>query len=192
MIKRIVFALTLALALAGAAWADGGLKGLELGGGARFELAAGAMNEHEVGNIVVSADAAWPLPLGFSQDALLTAVGLAAETGFLFPVGKKDYIDSWWGLDFALGAYVDLRINDLITIRPELLADMRINKVESSGRDVNGAYPDFGAKLGATVIFDVFKNGVLLKAGAGYTIFPEKDNVCHYIGIDVGAAYRFN
>ena len=95
MIKRIVFALTLALALAGAAWADGGLKGLELGGGARFELAAGAMNEHEVGNIVVSADAAWPLPLGFSQDGLLTAVGLAAETGFLFPVGKKDYIDSW-------------------------------------------------------------------------------------------------
>jgi hypothetical protein len=167
-------------------------RGLELGGGARFELAAGAMKEHEVGNIVVSADAAWPLPLGFSQDGFLTAVGLTAETGFLFPVGKKDYIDSWWGLDFALGAYVDLRINDLITIRPELLADMRINKVESSGRNVNGAYPDFGAKLGATVIFDVFKNGVLIKAGAGYTIFPEKDNVCHYIGIDVGAAYRFN
>ncbi|MBR7079599.1 MAG: hypothetical protein IKI40_03660 [Treponema sp.] len=191
MIKRVLCVLTLSLVLAGSVWADGGLKGLELGGGARFELAAGAMKEHETGNLVVALDAAWPLPLGLSQDGLVTAVGLGAQAGVLFPVGKKSYIDSWWGMDFALGAYVDLKINSLITIRPELAADIRLNMVNSDVQDVHGSFMDFGGRFAVNAVFDV-TNGLLVKVGAGYTIFPEKDNVCHYIGFNVGAAYRFN
>ena len=80
----------------------------------------------------------------------------------------------------------------MITIRPELAADIRLNIVSSESRSAKGMYADFGAKAGATVLFDVFKNGVLLKAGAGYTIFPEKDHICHYIYINAGATYRFN
>lgn len=191
MKKRILFVLGLVLAFAGNSWAGGGLSGLELGGGASFELVLGAMNEHEAGNVGVSVDAAWPLPLGLSQKGPLTAVGLTADAGVLFPVGKKDYIDSWWGIDFGLGAYVDLKISDLITIRPELAADLRLNMVDSETQDVHGLFMDFGGRLGVDAVFDLSK-GLLVKAGAGYSIFPEKDNVCHYIGFDVGAAYRFN
>ena len=194
MKKRGIFAMLLALSLcsAGNAWADGWYSGLEVGGGTSFELALGDMHEHEVGNLGLSVDAAWPLPLGFPNDGFLSAVGLTAQTGVVIPVGNKNYIDSWWAMDLGLGAYVDLRINQLITIRPELAADMRLNIVSSESRSADGAYLDFGAKAGATVLFDVFKNGVLLKTGAGYSFFPEKDHVCHYIYINAGATYKFN
>lgn len=194
MKKRGIFAMLLALSLcsAGNAWADGWYSGLEVGGGTSFELALGDMHEHEVGNLGLTVDAAWPLPLGFPKDGCLSAVGLTAQAGVVIPVGKKNYIDSWWAMDLGLGAYVDLRINQLITIRPELAADMRLNIVSSESRSADGAYLDFGAKAGATVLFDVFKNGVLLKTGAGYSFFPEKDHVCHYIYINAGATYKFN
>ena len=191
MKKRIVFTLAILMAFAWSAWADGALSGLELGGGARFELALGDMKEHESGNLGFNMNAAWPLPLGLSQDGLLTAVGLTAETGVLFPLGKKDYIESWWALDFALGGYIDLKLSSLITLRPELSADIRLNRVTSEENDVNGTFVDFGGRLGLCAVFNVSKN-LLVKAGAGYTILPEKDNVCHYIGLNVGAGYRFD
>ncbi|MBR7080072.1 MAG: hypothetical protein IKI40_06095 [Treponema sp.] len=194
MKKRGLFVLVLAMSFcfAGNAWADGWYSGLEVGGGASFEIAVGDMHEHEVGSLGLNVDAAWPLPLGFPKDGFLSAVGLTAQTGVVIPVGKKGYIDSWWGIDLDIGAYVDLRINQLITVRPELAADMRLNIVSSESRSADGAYVDFGAKAGATVLFDVFKNGVLLKTGAGYSFFPEKDHVCHYIHINAGATYKFN
>ena len=190
MKKRIVFTLAILLTFAGSAWADGWLSGLEVGGGARLELALGDMKEHESGNFGFNVDAAWPLPLGLSQDGLVSAVGISAETGVLFPFGKKDYIESWWALDFALGAYVDLRISKMITLRPGLSADIRLNRVSSEENDVNGTFVDFGGRLGLDAVFNVSKN-LFVKAGAGYTILPEKDNVCHYIGLNLGAGYRF-
>ncbi len=194
MKKVVLFALVLAVSLgfAGNAGAEGWYSGLEFGGETQFEFAVGGMNEHELGDFAVNVDAAWPLPLGFSEDAVFNAVGFSTQAGVFFPLGKKDYIDSWWGMDFSLGAYVDLRINELITIRPELAADLRLNMVKSESRSADGTYTDLGARLGATVLFDVFKNGLILKTGADYAIFPEKENVCHYIGINLGAAYRFN
>lgn len=194
MKKVVLFALVLAVSLgfAGNAGAEGWYSGLELGAEAQFEFAVGDMNKHEFGDLALNVDAAWPLPLGFSKDAFFNAIGFTAQTGVFFPIGKKDYIDSWWGMDFSLGAYVDLRINELITIRPELAADLRLNMVKSESRSADGTYTDLGARLGATVLFDVFKNGLILKTGADYAIFPEKENVCHYIGINLGAAYRFN
>ena len=194
MKKVGLFALIFAMSLGFAenAWAEGWYSGLELGAEAQFEFAVGDMNEHEFGDLALNVDAAWPLPLGFSKDAFFNAIGFTAQTGVFFPIGKKDYIDSWWGMDFALGAYVDLRISELITIRPELSGDIRMNMVKAETRSANGVYTDFGARLGATVLFDVFKNGLRFKAGLDYSIFPEKDNICHYIGVNIGASYRFN
>lgn len=149
------------------------------------------MKEHESGNFGFNVNAAWPLPLGLSQDGLLATVGLTAETGVLFPLGKKDYIESWWSLDFALGGYIDLKLSSLITLRPGLSADIRLNRVTSEENDVDGTFVDFGGRLGLCAVFNVSKN-LLVKAGAGYTVFPEKDNVCHYIGLNLGAGYRFD
>lgn len=194
MKKRGIFAVFLALLLcsAGNVWAEGWYSGLEVGGGVSFELALGDMRDHERGNLNLSLDAAWPLPLGFSKDGFISAVGLTAQTGVVVPVGKKDYIDSWRSMDFGLGAYVDLRISPLITVRPGLAADMRLNIVSSESRCADGAYLDFGVKAGATVLFDAFKNGILLKLGAGYAFFPEKEHICRYICINAGATYKFN
>ncbi|MBO7638815.1 MAG: outer membrane beta-barrel protein [Treponema sp.] len=191
MKKRIVFTFAILLTFAGSAWADGALSGLEVGGGARFELALGDMKEHESGNLGFNVNAAWPLPLGFPEEGILSNVVLSAEAGVLFPVGKKDYIESWWELDFALGAYVDLRISKTITLRPGISADIRLNNVVSEENDVSGSFVDFGGRLGLNAVFNVSKN-LLVKAGADYTILPEKDNVCHYIGLNLGAGYRFN
>ena len=88
--KRIsVLALFLTVLCTSSVWAEGWTNGLELGGGACFELAMGDMKEHESGNLGFNVNAAWPLPLGLPDDGLLTAVGLTAETGVLFPLGKK-------------------------------------------------------------------------------------------------------
>ncbi|MBO4320460.1 MAG: hypothetical protein J5857_08320 [Treponema sp.] len=188
--KRIsVLALFLTVLCASSAWS---LGGLEIGGGARFELALGDMNEHETGNVGFNVEAAMPLPLRLSGDGLVSAVGLSAQTGVLFPVGKKSYIDSWWALDLALGAYVDLRLNQVITVRPEAAFDIRLNSVKSEEKNVSGMFADYGARIGATVLLDMLKNGVIFKAGADYVLLPEKDSICHYVGMNIGAVYRFN
>ena len=190
--KRIsVLALFLTVLCASSVWAEGWTKGLEIGGGACFELAMGDMREHETGNFGFNVEAAMPLPLGFSGDGTLSAVGLSAQTGVLFPIGKKSYIDSWWALDFVLGAYVDLRLNQMITVRPGAAFDIRLNSVRSEEKNMSGMFADYGARLGATVLFDAFKNGILIKAGADYVLLPEKDNICHYLSFNLGATYRF-
>ena len=94
-------------------------------------------------------------------------------------------------LDLALGAYADLKISPLITLRPELSADARLNIVESEERDVHGLSFDFGAKAGLSALFDFFGNGLIFTLGADYVILPEKDNLCQYIAFKAGASYRF-
>lgn len=190
-LKKFLLAVLAASLFALGAWSESFVSGLEAGVSGTFELAVGEMKKHEIGNVGAVLNVSYPLPLGFSGDSFLSAAGLSLDAGFLLPVGKKDYIDSWWGMDFALGAYVDLKINALITIRPTLVADLRLNMVSSEERNVDGAFMDFGGRVGVTGVFDIFKNGVLLKCGADYAIFPEKDNVCHYIGFNVGMMYRF-
>ena len=190
--KRIsVLALFLTVLCASSVWAEGWTKGLEIGGGARFELAMGDMREHESGNVGFNVEAEMPLPLGLSSDGLVTAVGLSAQTGVLFPVGKKSYIDSWWALDFDIGAYIDLKLSGLVTLRPSASFDIRLNSVKSEEKNVSGMFADYGARLGATVLLDVLKNGVLFKAGADYVLLPEKDSICHYLSFNLGATYRF-
>ncbi|MBP5358613.1 MAG: hypothetical protein J6Y69_05440 [Treponema sp.] len=190
--KRIsVLALFLTVLCASSVWAEGWTKGLEIGGGARFELAMGDMKEHESGNLGFTIDATMPLPLGLSGDGILSAVGLSAQTGVLFPIGKKSYIDSWWALDFDIGAYIDLKFSELVTLRPGASFDIRLNSVKSEEKNVSGMFADYGARLGATVLFDAFKNGILIKAGADYVLLPEQNNICHYLSFSLGATYRF-
>ena len=189
--KKLGIILSMFMIVFASAWSEGWSKGLELGGGARFELVLGDMKEHETGNLGFNVDAAYPLPLGLPNEGLLSAVGLSAQTGVLFPVGKKSYIDSWWALDFALGAYVDLRINQTITVRPGVAFDIRLNSVKSEEKSVSGMFADYGAKIGADVLLDVLNNGALFKAGMDYLILPEKDSTCHYMAFSLGALYRF-
>ena len=190
--KRIsILALFLTVLCASSVWAEGWTKGLEIGGGACFELAKGDMREHESGNLGFTLEAEMPLPLGLSDDGILSAVGLSAQTGVLFPIGKKSYIDSWWALDFDIGAYIDLKLSELVTLRPGAAFDIRLNSVKSDEKNVNGMFADYGARLGATVLFDAFKNGILIKAGADYVLLPEKDNICHYLSFNLGTTYRF-
>ena len=190
--KRIsVLALFLTVLCTSSVWAEGWTKGLEIGGGARFELAMGDMKELESGNLGFTIDATMPLPLGLSDAGILSAVGLTAQTGVLFPIGKKSYIDSWWALDFDIGAYIDLKLSGLVTLRPVAAFDIRLNSVKSEEKNVSGMFADYGARLGATVLFDAFKNGILIKAGADYVLLPEKDNICHYLSFNLGTTYRF-
>ena len=186
----IVFGMMLVL-FAGAAGAETFISGFEMGVSGRFDFALGEISKHEFGNVGVSLEYAWPLPLGLPE-SLLSDIGLCAEAGVLFPVGMASYIDSWWVCDFGLGAYVDLKINPRVIVRPELLADFRLNFIESNFRNLHGPMLDVGVKTGAVLVLDFSESRLLFKAGADYVILPEKNNICHYFAVKTGAAFRFN
>lgn len=177
--------------LTSVAWSESFVSGLETGVCRTFEFALGDVNRHEMGNTGPSLNLSYPFLRGFSQNSILSAVGLTLDASILIPIQPRNYIDSWWITDFAFGAYVDLKINDLITLRPKILADTRVNIVESEERNVHGAYIDFGGKAGIDCLFDFFKNGLILKAGGGYMISPEKNRMSGYISMNAGLTYRF-
>ncbi len=166
-------------------------EGVEIGTSYCFEFAAGDMNEHEVGNVGVSLEFKCPLPLNLSG-RVLSDMGISVEAGFLLPVDKASYVDSWWILDFASGLYFDLMLNKEVSFRPELGVDARLNFVESDERNVHGLNMDFGAKLGFSFVMDLFGIDLLFRSGADYIILPERDNICHYVSLNAGVSYRFN
>jgi hypothetical protein len=172
------------------AGAESLIKGLELGGSGKFEFALGDLSKHEVGNAGLSVDCAWPLPLGL-HGSVISDIGLNADAGVLMALGKEAYINSWWIFEFGLGAYMDLKINPTIIIRPELMADFRLNLMRSDACDIHDAMLDAGVKTGVVMVTLFGQNG-RITFGVDYSILPEQSGICHYITVKSGMSYRFD
>ena len=116
-------------------------------------------------------------------------IGVNAAFGFanVFPNGN--YVEKFTQNHFSFGAFYLINLPKSFQLKPQLNLGI-INHKFSGGYSMKDSYSDFMICASFDVRY-VFNFDLILNVSPVYTFVPVKDGVINYLGVKLGASYRF-
>lgn len=190
--KRIVSLLSAVIMFSTAAFAvESEFSGFEIGGNVEYDQALGTPLEFQVGKIGGNFVLGYQFPL--SNEAVLRTVGITFDICPNVSIGTKDFIQSWWGMNFFAGANMEFSISPIFIIRPQIQYGLSMEIIDA-GASVSGVYCDQILKPGVSFLFTsegLKNNGIFMDAGIDYSMIFEQGDLGHYLSVRFGIIYKF-
>lgn len=175
------------------------IKDIRAGVNIGFEPALGDLSEFVFSTIGGGASVEVGIPLFPSVDNfLLNNFGVSFRTAFNGAIMKDTNIESLFNMRFILGAYTRIPVGDLVTIVPEIGYGVAVNFPgvrNNNAGIVKSCYADQIIEVGVGVRFaheNLLNGNLEFEFTPTYTLCPEENNAAHYLGVRIGALYRFN
>ena len=116
-------------------------------------------------------------------------IGVNAAFGFanVFPNGN--YVEKFTQNYFSFGAFYLINLPKSFQLKPQLNLGI-INHKFSGGYSMKDSYSDFMIYASCDLRY-IWKYNLIFNVSPVFTFVPVKDGVINYLGVKLGASYRF-
>ena len=116
-------------------------------------------------------------------------IGVNAAFGFanVFPNGN--YVEKFTQNYFSFGAFYLINLPKSFQLKPQLNLGI-INHKFSGGYSMKDSYSDFMIYTSCDLRY-IWKYNLIFNVSPVFTFVPVKDGVINYLGVKLGASYRF-
>ena len=116
-------------------------------------------------------------------------IGVNAVFGFanVFPNGN--YVEKFTQNYFSFGAFYLINLPKSFQLKPQLNLGI-INHKFSGGYSMKDSYSDFMIYASCDLRY-IWKYNLIFNVSPVFTFVPVKDGVINYLGVKLGASYRF-
>lgn len=189
--KRIIsFLAAIVLSMSAIYAVESDYAGFELGAELEYSQAAGSTLEFQVGRIGGNLVMGYQFPV--SDESELKTIGLFLDAGFYSVLGKKEFINSWWDMNYLVGMNLEFYIDSLFIIRPQISYGVALELLNSPA--ATGLFCDQMLRSGVSFLVaneNLANGNLFFEAGFDYSMIFEKGDLGHYISTRLGVVYKF-
>lgn len=160
--------------------------GLEVGLNLNNQYAIGDFSEYVKATLGCDFFVNYVLPKKLVK---IENIGVNAAFGFanVFPNGN--YVEKFTQNHFSFGAFYLINLPKSFQLKPQLNLGI-INHKFSGGYSMKDNYSDFMIYASCDLRY-IWKYNLIFNVSPVFTFVPVKDGVINYLGVKLGASYRF-
>ena len=160
--------------------------GLEVGLNLNNQYAIGDFSEYAKATLGGEVFVNYVLPKKLVK---IENIGVNAAFGFanVFPNGN--YVEKFTQNYFSFGAFYLINLPKSFQLKPQLNLGI-INHKFSGGYFMKDSYSDFMIYASCDLRY-IWKYNLIFNVSPVFTFVPVKDGVINYLGVKLGASYRF-